>query len=132
MRELESEEAIMRVPNSSLAFYFKDVERNFPPYPSRATKTPADYGLKEDNPRLYLCLNSKESQDHLRTLKSRREANAERAYRAVGYEKKYKPKGISIHLHPLGLSWRTEPKGHCPRGRLCEVPSLPKYRAARL
>ena len=85
MRELESEEAIIRVPNSSLAFFFQDIERNYPPYASRAKKTPADYGLKEDNPNLYLGLNSKEAQDHLRVLKSLCETNARTTYAGVGY-----------------------------------------------
>ena len=83
MRELESEESIVRVPNSSLAFFFKDIESNYPPHSSGTKKTPADYGLKEDNPRIYLGLNSKETQDHLRELKSRCDAEARRAYAGV-------------------------------------------------
>ena len=65
IRELETENEIICVSNSEFGISSKETEKENPSYSSKAKKTPADYGLKKDNPRLYVGLNSKETQDFI-------------------------------------------------------------------
>ena len=69
IRDLETEGEIIRMDNWNLAFFQKDREEKWPAYSSKRKKTPAHYGLKKDNPNLYLALKSQESQDLVRSLK---------------------------------------------------------------
>ena len=83
IRDLTTEDKITRVSRYSLAFFHKDIEENYPSYSSKAKKTPANYRLKEDEPNLYLGLNSQEVQNLVKSLEERNKANAARAYSTV-------------------------------------------------
>ena len=83
IRELETENAIIRLNNSEFGIAFKEIEEENPSYASKAKKKPVDYGLKEDNPRLYVGLNSKETQDFIedkREYWAHRDEQESRAY----------------------------------------------------
>ena len=60
IRELETEDMIVRVSNSWLEFDMDRRKKKYPSYSSKAKKTPADYGLKKDDPTIYLGLSSPE------------------------------------------------------------------------
>ena len=77
IRELETENEIICVSNSEFGITAKETEAEYPSYSSSAKKTPADYGLKKDNPRLYIGLNSKETQDFIEGEKRHWEDRAE-------------------------------------------------------
>lgn len=83
IRDLTTEDKIIRVSSHDLAFFHKDIEENYPYYSSKAKKTPANYGLKEDEPSRYLGLNSREVQNLVKSLQDRRQADAARAYSTV-------------------------------------------------
>ena len=51
---------IVRVSNSWLEFDMDRRKKKYPSYSSKAKKTPADYGLKKDDPTIYLGLSSPE------------------------------------------------------------------------
>ena len=70
IRELATENEIICVSNSKFGITAKETEEENPSYSSMTKKTPADYGLKKDNPRLYIGLNSKETQDFIEGKKS--------------------------------------------------------------
>lgn len=78
IRELETEKEITRESNWNLEFFTKDQDSNFPAYSSKAKKIPTDYGFREDEPRLYLGLNSGEVQDYLGRLRQKNAYTAER------------------------------------------------------
>ena len=69
VRELETEEKIVRVSNSGLEIDQDKRKEKFPTYLSKAKKTPADYGLKKDDPTIYIGLNSPEVKNHIAHLK---------------------------------------------------------------
>ena len=85
IRELATEEEIVCVRNWDLEFFIAEVEKNYPPYNSKVKKTPANYGLKMDDPSVYLALNSQEGRDYLEKLKRRRDQTASRMRRANPY-----------------------------------------------
>ena len=83
IRDLTTEDKIIRVSSYDLAFFHKDIKENYPSYSSKAKKTPANYDLKEDEPSRYLGLNSQEVQNLVRSLQARSQTDAARAYRTV-------------------------------------------------
>ncbi|MDE0687657.1 MAG: hypothetical protein OXI61_05770 [Candidatus Poribacteria bacterium] len=80
IRDLETKGKIIRVSNGNLEFPLKDGVKNYPSYSSKAKKTPADCGLKEDEPEYYLGLNSQEVQRLVESLAARRQSDANRFY----------------------------------------------------
>ena len=83
IRDLTTEAKIIRASSHNLAFFYKDIQENYPYYSSKAKKTPINYGLKEDEPSRYLGLNSQEVQNLVRSLRERSQADAARAYSTV-------------------------------------------------
>ena len=77
IRDLETEGEIIRMYNRNLEFVRGDEEEEWPAYSSEAKKTPANYGLKEDDPHRYLALNSQEAQDKIRRLEEQRRTDAQ-------------------------------------------------------
>ena len=70
IRELETEDMIVRVSNSELELDIDKREKKYPSYPSKAKKTPVNYGLKKDDPTIYLGLNSPKVADHISAFKT--------------------------------------------------------------
>ena len=70
IRELETENMIVRVSNSTLELDRNDREKKMPSYTSKAKKTPANYGLKKDDPTIYLGISSPEVKNHIAHLKN--------------------------------------------------------------
>ena len=80
--ELETEDMIMRVINSEL----DKGEEKYPLYSSKAKKTPVNYGLKKDNPTIYLGLNSPEVKEHIAVSKKIRELMMKKKLETVSNE----------------------------------------------
>ena len=83
IRELETEDKIMCKDNSELRYVGlefgirqKNVKEKWPAYSSKAKKTPADYGLKKDDPNRYLALKSPEAQDFVKRIEDANRAAA--------------------------------------------------------
>ena len=70
IRELQTEGEIVRVSNSELELIIDEREEKYPSYPSKAKKMPVDYGLKEDDPKIYLGLGSPDVKNHIAHLKN--------------------------------------------------------------
>ena len=71
IKELEREKEIVRISNMELELIVNRAEKEaeYPSYPSRFRKTPENYSLKKDNPRIYLGLNAPNVKDHIADLK---------------------------------------------------------------
>ena len=70
IRELETEGVIVRVSASWLVLDIDERKKKYPSYSSKAKKTPANYGLKKDDPTIYLGLSSPEVKNHIARLKN--------------------------------------------------------------
>ena len=82
IRELETENEIICVSNSEFGITAKETEENYPSYSSKAKKTPADYGLKKENSRLYVGLKSQETQDFIEGEKRYYDGRAKQEFAA--------------------------------------------------
>ena len=70
IRELETEDVIVRVSAFGLVLDIDEREKIYPSCTSKAKKTPANYGLKKDEPTIYLGLSSSEVKNHIARLKN--------------------------------------------------------------
>ena len=79
IRELEKEEEIVCVSNMELESTINRAEgEEYPSYPSRATKTPEDYDLKKDDPKIYLGLSTQNVKALIAHLKQKNTSQMER------------------------------------------------------
>ena len=86
IRELETEDMIVRVSNSELELDIDKKGEKYPSYSSKAKKTPANYGLKKDDPTVYLGLSSPKVKNHIATLKQIRVLMASTMLKSVSNE----------------------------------------------